>query len=441
MALGPISSGTGKSANDLFDRHYAEKIWDLIPEVYRHEDGIAERPGQLRALIEITAKQAAHQRRSIDRLLADSRIGEADDWAIAYIGELLGTRLLDPRNSAGRRADVGKTLSYRRRAGTVRLLEDLAGDVADWDAIGHEGFRHLLRHPHKWERYFERGLITGTPRGGYPDTRNTRIGDTAYGPFEDAAHYPAIRRAGRGGPVYGIADVSLHVFRKQAFGLSGVTPWEIDPTHFTLDPSGRGHVPLYQPGLEHNDDCRIPREWDIRQAINCRRLGDVRYALPEGEELIDSDFAPLSGRSFTSARALKAAAIDAGITDTDDQLELLKICLLKECPKAQLIDNDLAITPALRLELGGKELRPENYAAAGLQQWADDVTLDPDVAAMIDPMRGLVQLRKAVKLDPQVLHYGAYRGIGAGGYERPESMATARLRTAQPISRARAKST
>ena len=312
MALPPTPLATGGTANDQFDRHYAEKIWDLIPEVYRHEDGIAEQPDQLRALVEIIAKQAAHQRRSIDRLLADSRIAEADDWAIAYIGELLGTRLLDPRNTSGRRADVGKTLAYRRRAGTARLLETLSADAADWDAVAHEGFRHLFRYPHKWERHFERGAITGTPRGGYPDTRSVRIGDTAYGPFEDAAHYPAVRSAGRGEPVYGIADVTLHCFRKYAYKLEGVTPWALDARHYTLDPSGRGHVPLYQPGRERNDDCFIPREWNIRQPIACRRLDDARYRLPEGAQLTDSTFLPLVGRTFMAARDLVAAATDAG---------------------------------------------------------------------------------------------------------------------------------
>lgn len=91
---------------DEFERHYAEKIWELIPEVYRNEDGLADMPGQLRALVELLAGQAAIQRRSIDRLLADSRIEEADDWAVAYIGQLLGTRFGNPLNSAGRRADV-----------------------------------------------------------------------------------------------------------------------------------------------------------------------------------------------------------------------------------------------------------------------------------------------------------------------------------------------
>jgi hypothetical protein len=129
MASAPI-----RPAQDNFDRLYAEKFWDLVPEIYRHEDGLAEPPNQLRALVEVIARQAAIERRSIDRLLADSRVEEADDWALGYIGQLLGTRFLNPLNSAGRRVDIARTLAYRRRAGTPRLLERLANDVAGWGA-------------------------------------------------------------------------------------------------------------------------------------------------------------------------------------------------------------------------------------------------------------------------------------------------------------------
>ena len=89
---------------DGFAEHYAETFWGLIPEIYRHEDGYADPPGQLRALCEILGAEAAIARRSIDRLQADSRIDEADDWALPYIAQILGTRLTSALNPAARRA-------------------------------------------------------------------------------------------------------------------------------------------------------------------------------------------------------------------------------------------------------------------------------------------------------------------------------------------------
>src|SRR5262245_14861887 len=122
-------------ADDGFERHYAEKIWELVPEVHRNEDGIAVDPGRLRAFVEILAGEAAIARRSVDRLWADVRIDEADDWAIPYIGALVGARPVNALNRAAQRANVARTILYRRRQGTVRLAEMLADDIADWDAV------------------------------------------------------------------------------------------------------------------------------------------------------------------------------------------------------------------------------------------------------------------------------------------------------------------
>ena len=60
--------------DDLFRRYYAEKLWEMIPPVYRHEAGIAAKPGVLRALVEVLADQAAIVRRSNDRLWDDQFI-------------------------------------------------------------------------------------------------------------------------------------------------------------------------------------------------------------------------------------------------------------------------------------------------------------------------------------------------------------------------------
>ena len=39
------------AAQDDFERYYAEKVWALIPEVYRNEDGLAAPPDVLRQLL------------------------------------------------------------------------------------------------------------------------------------------------------------------------------------------------------------------------------------------------------------------------------------------------------------------------------------------------------------------------------------------------------
>ena len=119
--------------DDRFRRYYAEKLWDLIPPIYRHEDGLADSPGVLRALVEVLADQAAILRRSNDRLWEDQVIDFCDDWAVPYLADLVGTRMVSALDKRGRRADVANTIYYRRRAGTLAVLEGLVADITGWD--------------------------------------------------------------------------------------------------------------------------------------------------------------------------------------------------------------------------------------------------------------------------------------------------------------------
>ena len=52
MANDWLEQPSRRGAHDGFARYYAERLWDWIPDIYRHEDGLAETPGTLRAIVE-----------------------------------------------------------------------------------------------------------------------------------------------------------------------------------------------------------------------------------------------------------------------------------------------------------------------------------------------------------------------------------------------------
>ena len=112
---------------------------------------IIRTPGVLRSLVEIIAEQAVYQRRSTDQLWNDEFIDLCRDWAVPYIADLLATRLVSSQNRRGRRVDVAKTIYYRRRAGTVRVLEDLISDITGWEGVVVEQFRRLARFHHLFD--------------------------------------------------------------------------------------------------------------------------------------------------------------------------------------------------------------------------------------------------------------------------------------------------
>ena len=68
---------------DHYEAYYADKLWGLIPSVYREDDAVGTEGGPLRELVGRIGVQAAILRRSIDRMWSDQSIETADDWARA----------------------------------------------------------------------------------------------------------------------------------------------------------------------------------------------------------------------------------------------------------------------------------------------------------------------------------------------------------------------
>ena len=107
---------------------------NLLPAVYRADDTeTIGAVGPLRELVTRIGAQAAVVRRSIDRLWEDQSIETCDGWVIPYIAELLGTKPRPGLDARGQRLDVAKTIYYRRRKGTLALLEQLAHDITGWE--------------------------------------------------------------------------------------------------------------------------------------------------------------------------------------------------------------------------------------------------------------------------------------------------------------------
>lgn len=421
-------------ADDGFETHYAEKIWALIPEVYRNHDGLSRTPGRLRALVEILAGQAAIARRSVDRLWADTRPDEADDWAIPYIGALVGARPVNALNRAAQRANLGRTILYRRRQGTVRLTELLADDIADWDAVASGGFLRVIRHWHMLDGPPEPGRITASPKWGYADLRNTRISDTLDGPHDDLSHFPDFRRHRGLSGRYGIPKVNLHLFRHYAVGLTGVTPRLIAPGHYALDPSGRD-VALYQPGkLDDGSDCTATREWEMRAPIPCRRLNAASFLplIQHAPPGLEDALAPIYGRRFrTEAGMLEAATAAAGAL-TDEQAELLVAAAMEDdTPRRNLVHGGDADTCAIRIAVAtdpdAEALGPDHLYGANLARWGIHHGVPGWVEALVDPERGRLRLMAPLPADRDVhvqkIFYGAFWPVGAGAHDRNPPLA------------------
>jgi hypothetical protein len=277
-------------ADDGYATWYANKLWRLLPAVYRAMDG--DGSGPLRELVARIGAQAATVRRSIDRLWENQSIETCDDWAIPYIGDLLATRLVACLDARAQRLDVAKTIYYRRRAGTLGLLEELAADIAGHDARVVEFFRRLGRTRHNFDppigpspgRFDPAvapppavvegllGAYSRTPAGGFADLRNRYAAGNAATAFDEFAHTADLRRGRQSSGWHNIRHLGVFVWWLYGFPITAATPVAsaASPPCLTFDPTGRD-IPLFAPssrGEEAWGEYWVsPDEWELPVAV------------------------------------------------------------------------------------------------------------------------------------------------------------------------------
>jgi hypothetical protein len=290
--------------NDLdhYEAYYAEKLWHLLPAVYRAEDSaIFGRSGPLQELVNRLGAQAAILRRSLDRQWEDQSIETCDDWVIAYIGDLLATNLVASLDARGQRLDVANTIYFRQRKGTVGILEEIAKDITGWNAKVVEFFHRLSRQRHHLDpeigcpadsqdevgsRVLAQaqglvGKLTQTPLGGWADLRSVYGASQTHSAF-DEFFYTADLRRGRGQVGWhNIPRLGVFLWRLYSFSAGepidtpqtqlavnrgiGVTPVpDIHcPGQYSLDPTGR-EIPLFVAAtVEVGDSWISPAEWQL----------------------------------------------------------------------------------------------------------------------------------------------------------------------------------
>ena len=279
---------------ERYATYYTEKLWSMLPAIYRSLDVEDPPPpdplpaGPLRELVARIGAQAAILRASFDRLWDDQSIETCDEWVIPYIGDLLETKLVASLGGRGWRLDVAKTIYYRRRKGTVSILEEIANDVTGWDARVVEFFRVLTRTRHNLdpalglpsatddpqgarELQWAQGLVgvrTATPLGGFADVRDAYGATKAHSAFDEFSHTADLRRGARSVGWHNIPRLGVFLWRLKSFGVRMTTPVALSgcPGHYTFDPTGR-FVPLFarqSPRDErYGSSWTSPQEWQL----------------------------------------------------------------------------------------------------------------------------------------------------------------------------------
>lgn len=343
-----------------------ERLYELIPAVYRQRDSKLGKP--LEALIDVIAKQVAAIEKDIGGLYDNWFIETCDEWVTSYIAGLVGARTLGASRvssattteKVSQRAYVANTIGYRRRKGTVLMLEELAGNVTQWGAKAVEFFKLLettqnLNH-----------LRLGNYRT--PDLRDVSTLDVLNTPFDSIAHSAEVRRIRSNRGLYNIPNVGIFLWRLQAFPSYNThaspyfDPADPDKTStktFRFSPLGYD-LPIFNSAEDDPEISELAQEDDLPLPIRRRAL----YDLPD-----------------------------------------------------KYYGNELSVF--IRVKYAGesqyRDILARDIQVCNLKKWGRPCT---DQVA-IDPEMGRISLPKKATDVRVIYHYGFSAKIGGGFYKRP----------------------
>jgi hypothetical protein len=247
-------------------RYTTKNLYNLLPAIYRERDAGLGNP--LEAVLAVIAEQVRAVEQNIDNLYEDWFIETCYQWAVPYLGDLLGARLLNEGlggNTIDERAYVGNTIGYRRRKGTVSMLEELSANITGWPAKVVEFFE-LLETTQYLNHVRPANLRT-------PDIRNENSLDLIGTPFDCVAHSVEVRHIDTESGRYNIPDIGIFLYRLTAFPVQNAPAYMVNDGCFKFNALGLDE-PLFNnpdnPAAAKTSDFQVNQETNMPVPI--RRL-------------------------------------------------------------------------------------------------------------------------------------------------------------------------
>ncbi len=274
-----------------------DRLYELLPVVYRMRD--AEQGEPLKALLRVIAEQVNLVEDDIAQLYDNWFIETCEDWVVPYIGDLVG---YEPVHEAGEpsafntqqdkvrnkilfpKREIANTLRYRRRKGTLALLELLSNDVAGWPSRAVE-FRQLLAHtqqlnpmPHEQRRTV--------------DVRHGAQLDVINSPFDQSVHTVDIRRIHSMHSVglHNIPSIGVFVWRLKAYSVTQTPAYCVESVAahcFTFSVLGNS-APLFMQAEAETDPTHIADEFNLPVPIRSKLFAEQKekiYAMAKSMQI------------------------------------------------------------------------------------------------------------------------------------------------------------
>jgi len=303
-----------------FSNAERDRLYDLLPAFIRERD--LQSGEVLRGLLNVVDQQADIIEEDIKQLKENAFIESCEPWVVAYIGDLVGTTPLfdearvkdgdtavelfsdligaedrrikalhgrDERSLPGRglrpfvalrsRADVAKTIYFRRRKGTLPMLEELARDVTGWPAHAVEYFELL-----GWTQWPRGHLRPHSLRT--PDVRSVERMGRLNGAFDEIAHTVDVRPLSQDEGWYNIRNIGFHLWRVIAYALEHTEARRVGTAgdfRYLFNPLGQS-APLFSRARREGNEAGLATELHVPQPMRPARffsnIGDFYGSVP-----------------------------------------------------------------------------------------------------------------------------------------------------------------
>ena len=280
-----------------------DRLYNLLPVLYRERD--EQQGSPLRDLLRIVTEQADILYSDIQLLWDDFFIETCEPWVIPYIGDLVSNNLLnnaqdlhasdtanslfpdlfgpslDPTNAIRTRADVARTIYYRRRKGTLPMLEEMARDVTGWAAHAVEFFELLIWNQNlNHLRMFSNGCV---------DLRSPEAVDRLNGAFDFMAHTIDVRAPRQLEGWHNIRNIGFFLWRLKSYLMENVVAHRgAQPWQYYFSPLGNS-APLFARLRREGDEAGLSTELHvpgpIRPAAFFKQPGEF-YGTNQNNSLI-----------------------------------------------------------------------------------------------------------------------------------------------------------
>jgi hypothetical protein len=224
------------------DKDVKGRIYGLFPSNYhlqdlQHQTSDGHRPLQdLVAIMEETLKILES---NIEGLYENWFIETCNEWVAPYIGDLVDADLLPLAKGSAAvsgKAYVANTLHYRKRKGTVAILEEIARDVTGWDACVVEFFRFLSTTQNVNHVRLENECI--------PNIVNSELMEHIDTPFDAVPRMLDVRNIKNGSGFHNVANVGVFLWRLVAYPVRRAKAFSHGKGRYSFSSIGQD-IPLF----------------------------------------------------------------------------------------------------------------------------------------------------------------------------------------------------